>query len=314
MSTPGRQVIPGHNPLETLDVVLALHDPHEDYWPYTAATVTSVCTYSSVPLRLHLLHDSTLSETARSSLVRISAIYEHDLAFHHVELPRSLRDVNFRQFSPAAAFRLVIPQLFRSQERVIYLDSDIIFNQVDLADLVNQVLLASDRQAIAAVRDPFVGANAATLAELDYIGVAEADYFNSGVLVFHPRMIRNDLLEEFVQFVQNFPKAVHLDQDLLNVVFRDRVQYLPEAYNYQVKLAKDRLFEPISNFENKVLHYAGRFKPLGGTFSPPDLFFWRHTQHIANLTHYLQQPARYIQKVHTGPGHAVLLPVIPSRT
>lgn len=298
-------------------IALALHDKQGAYWPYVVVTLTSVFAHTRSALHVHVLHDDTLRDVARQALQALCEKHQHFLSFHAVALPEAAKTIDFGKFSPAAAYRLMIPQLLRHLELVIYLDADIIFNQVDIADLVAVIESDPEKHPIAAVKDSLFTSDASQKRELQHIGLLEHEYINSGVLGIRPSRISHDLLDELQRFVITYPRAKHHDQDLLNVVFRGQIWMLPERFNFQVNLSLGRCFEDLGTYNNKVLHYSGKTKPLSGALTVADVFFWRYTQHIPEIHRYIQAPVRYLQKMrdkssaarfiptHEGPAQAV---------
>lgn len=287
-----------------IHISLSLHDKHGNYWPYVAATLTSVLMHSSQSVHVHLLHDNTLGTQAREAIEGICTKHQQELSFHLVSLPTALQTVNFGHFSPAAIYRLMLPQLLKHLDLVIYLDADIIFNQVDIADLYAAIVADEDHHPLAAVHDTLFTSNAAQKRELTHIGISAAEYVNSGVLGIRPKQIDIDLLDALQDFVTTHPHVAHHDQDLLNVVFREQIFFLPERFNFQVNLSLGRCFEDLGSYNKKVLHYSGKTKPLSGSLCPADVFFWRYTQDIPNIHRYVQAPVRYLQKMRDKPSAA----------
>jgi lipopolysaccharide biosynthesis glycosyltransferase len=280
-----------------IHISLSLHDKHGNYWPYVVTTLASVLSHSSQSVHVHLLHDDTLGTAAREAIEGICRKYQQELSFHLVELPTHLQTLNFGQFSPAAIYRLMLPQLLKHLDLVIYLDADIIFNQVDIADLFATIVADENQHPLAAVHDTLFSSNAAQNRELAHIGISAAEYVNSGVLGIKPKLIDGDLLDALQKFVALHPHATHHDQDLLNVVFRQKIFLLPERFNFQVNLSRGRCFEDLGFYANKVLHYSGKTKPLSGSLCPADVLFWRYTQDIPNIHRFVQAPVRYLQKM-----------------
>jgi lipopolysaccharide biosynthesis glycosyltransferase len=289
-------------------IALALHDHKGTYWPYVVTTLTSVFMHSSSPLHVHLLHDHTLGPEASAALSQLCRKYQHRLTLHPITLSPTMAAIDTRQFSVASLFRLVLPQLLRHLELVIYLDADLIFNQVDITDLVKAIDSDPHQHPVSAVLDDLISAQAASRQELAMLGIPASQYFNSGLLGLRPQRIDLDLIEALQQFMQRYPEAVHIDQDLLNQTFAQRVHWLPERFNHQVNLTQGRYFEPLERFDQKILHYTGKAKPLSGTFGPPDVLFWRYTHEVAQIHRFIQAPMRYLQQMHARPSSAFLIP------
>jgi lipopolysaccharide biosynthesis glycosyltransferase len=139
------------------------------------------------------------------------------------------------------------------------------------------------------------------------LGIPEMEYFNSGLIGLRPQCIDIDLVDALQNFIEQYPNATHIDQDLLNVTFRNRIHWLPERFNHQVNLSKGRYFENLESFDGKVLHYTGKAKPLSGTFAPPDIFFWRYTHEVPHIHQFINAPIRYLQQMHDRPSAAHLI-------
>jgi lipopolysaccharide biosynthesis glycosyltransferase len=284
-----------------IHIALSLHDKTGHYWPYVVITLSSVFAHSSRKLHVHLLHDETLCIDARQTLEGLCTKHQHALSFHRVELPQEMQSIHFGLSSPASIYRLMLPQLLKHLDWVIYLDADIIFNQVDIADLAAAIENDHEQRPLAAVHDHLFAAHASQRQELKHIGILANEYINSGVLGMRPAQINIDLLDALQHFVADYPQAQHHDQDLLNVMFRHQILMLPERFNFQVNLTQGSCFEDLGHYAHKVLHYSGKAKPLAGTFSPADVFFWRYTQDVPKIHRFVQKPMRYLQKMRDKP-------------
>jgi lipopolysaccharide biosynthesis glycosyltransferase len=105
-------------------------------------------------------------------------------------------------------------------------------------------------------------------------------YINSGVLVMRPPLIGEDLLVAFDRFFQQHPDALHPDQDFLNLHFAGRRVELPSYFNQQVGVYEKTLFWPLAAYQQKIIHYAGKLKPLQGNLAPGMMVFWMYTQWV----------------------------------
>lgn len=291
-----------------IDIALAMHDHKGTYWPYVVTTLTSVFMHSSSPLHVHLLHDHTLGPEASAALAQLCRKYQHRLTLHPITLSPTMAAIDTRQFSVASLYRLMLPQLLRHLDLVIYLDADLIFNQVDITELVKAIDSDPQQHPVSAVVDDLFTTQKSGLKELEMLGIPASQYFNSGLLGLRPQRMGLDLTEALPHFMQRYPKALHIDQDFLNQTFAQRVHWLPARFNHQVNLTKGRYFEPLESFEQKILHYTGKAKPLSGTFALPDLLFWRYTHEVPNIHRFIQAPMRYLQQMHGKSSAARLIP------
>lgn len=297
-----------------IHIALALHDQQGTYWPYVVTALTSVFMNSSARLQVHLLHDDTLTAEAQTAFESLCQKHGHHLRLHLITLTPSMRSAKVGQFSPAALYRLMIPKLLKDVDLVIYMDADIIFNQLDIAELVDHIQSDPHLHPIAAVHDTLFSSTPRQRQELSLLGLTADEYVNSGVLGLRPPCIDIDLVEVLQDFIERYRGAVHIDQDLINLKFRHRIHRLPERFNYQVNLSQGRCFDRLDSFDNKILHYTGKTKPLGGTLSPADIFFWRYSHEVPHIHRFMKTPTRYLQQMEKGTGKAYLVPLLhPSK-
>jgi lipopolysaccharide biosynthesis glycosyltransferase len=292
----------------TIHIALAIHDHKGTYWPYVVTTLTSVFMHSSSPLHVHLLHDHTLGPEASAALAQLCRKYQHQLTLHPITLSPTMAAINTRQFSVATLYRLVLPQLLRHLDLVIYLDADLIFNEIDISVLVNAIDSDPHQHPVSAVVDDLFALQKSGSKELEMLGIPASQYFNAGMLGLRPQRIDLDLVEALQHFMLRYPEAVHIDQDLLNQTFAQRVHWLPARFNHQVNLIQGRYFDSLDSFDGKILHFTGKTKPLSGTFAMPDLLFWRYTHEVPQIHRFIQAPMRYLQQMHTNPSAAKLIP------
>lgn len=173
-----------------------------------------------------------------------------------------------RNISVAAYYRLLIPWLLPQYSKVIYADVDMIF-QIGLAEVYNMDL-GNNYVAGVRVLAPFVSKgfrnNAITL------GLDINDYINSGFLIINSKKQREDNLKS-IYLSHAAKKYVYQDQDIINIVCKDKIYPLPLQYNvgshlYKLYLKRRAdLFtcyaenEIIQALNKGVLHYVGMNKP-----------------------------------------------------
>lgn len=131
-----------------------------------------------------------------------------------------------RGITTPAYYRLVIPEVIPEYDKVIYSDVDVIF-RMDLADLYYQPL---EGYYLAATRD--LGLNYGTDGEkyIKSIGIEKGFYLQSGFIILNSKLLRDkDLTTKFRQLSST--KLKYQDQDILNIVCKGKVKYLPLQYN-----------------------------------------------------------------------------------
>jgi lipopolysaccharide biosynthesis glycosyltransferase/predicted O-methyltransferase YrrM len=263
-----------------LPVVFAVHDAKGTYWLNTAVALTSIAVHAKRPIQLYVLHDDSLSAVAKQRLTEIGAQLRTPLTLMPVRPPPTLPVRFSRQFSPACVFRLMIPRLFPDAEAVVYLDSDLVSNGLDITELA---AAAPKDAALSAALDLNIALPERHREVLAELGLDGASYFNSGVLVFRPRLIEEDLVEACLAYSDAFPAALHADQDFLNHHFAGRFAILDPRFNFQMGAVDQEVVRPLEEYAGKILHYAGMVKPLEGRIGPGLIPFLAHTYLVPEI-------------------------------
>ena len=155
---------------------------------------------------------------------------------------RTLRKAdNDLHVRPAAILKFQLPKLLSGVGKVLYLDGDTLV-QGDLCKLYNTEL--AGRYA-AVVKDIISERNPGHMRFLRY---ANQFYFNSGMMLLNLTKLRRDNIAE--KLVDYRRKGINhfMDQDALNVVFRENVIYVSPRYNFLNKFYDWWPRERLSNF------------------------------------------------------------------
>jgi lipopolysaccharide biosynthesis glycosyltransferase len=283
-----------------LPVVFALHDTDGHYWINAAVAMASIAQHASIPLHFYVLHDQTLHSVARARLSAVARAGNAELSFMPMTLPSTIGVERLHRFSPASLYRLMIPQLFAHEPVVLYLDADLVCHGVDVKTLVDA---APETAPLAGVIDPFIAVPKQHQKALEKLQIDPARYVNSGVLVMRPALIREDLFSAFVHFFQQHADALHPDQDFLNQHFAGSLCELPSHFNQQVGVYEKTLFWPVADYQQNIVHYAGKLKPLQGNLAPGMMVFWMYTQWVPEAAQ-SQAQMRYLHPMIKEP-HAV---------
>ena len=127
---------------------------------------------------------------------------------------------DYMYFSQAAIYRLLIPFLIKT-DKAIYMDCDMVV----LKDL--KQLWDKEVDLVGAVIDPCSNLHK------DRLGVDITDYFNSGLILFNSKKIREtmkDYKEQLLQAQRNYELKLK-DQDIFNIVFRNNITNLGYEFN-----------------------------------------------------------------------------------
>ena len=155
-----------------------------------------------------------------------------------------------------AYLRLIIPDLFSSYERVIYLDVDMLV----LADLSYLMKLDFENNWCMAVQCSFIktmGNQNSGLYGLSRFNIDPDDkYFNSGMLVIDiKKWIENNVRERTINALEiELRNSTMMDQAGLNIVLHNHWKQLKQEWNCFPDIAD-------SNSLPKIMHFNG-YKPI----------------------------------------------------
>lgn len=238
---------------ETIHICLSFDD---NYSPHADVTITSLLnnTNPNQSVHFHILCDDKLSNknrllitSDRGSNVKFS-FYDIDASlFSSLPLNRSYISVN-------TYYRLVIHQLLKHLDKVIYIDSDTVVygNIAELwqEDIENYTLGAClDEGGLLQSRRLLLGDT--------------HNYFNAGIAVFNIKKINEIYTNVFTNYMENYYKyndrIVLQDQDILNLTFKDNSKIIPLRWNVNSRIFTfnelDRKYD--KQDELNAIHHCG---------------------------------------------------------
>ncbi|MDR2193965.1 MAG: DUF4422 domain-containing protein [Treponema sp.] len=182
-------------------------------------------------------------------------------------------------------FRLVIPYVFSSYEKVIYLDSDTVC-LTDIAELYDYDM---GEKWIAAAKDILAWADYYKIPDIkqrkkryEKLGIDQENYFLAGVLVFNIKQFNKNINFQELLTLAASRDWDYQDQDVLNVLCKDNVLFLPLAWDFEKSY--DISYFPAAFREEylkaernpKIIHYAAGNKPWIWAEAPYSEYFWRY--------------------------------------
>lgn len=206
------------------------------------------------------------------------------------------------QFPTSMYFRFYLPDILLGQDRVLYLDCDVIIRE-DLGafyglDMVNF--------AAGVIQDQ----NCDDVAIHNRLNIT-TDYFNSGVMLFNLDYWRNNnIFDQLVNYISSHSDIlVYPDQDALNVILAGKVIYADYRYNLQEQWLTNRMNLQFSKhrFEDlakscarpAIVHFCTMDKPWYKECRNPYL---NEFLHYANIHSYIKIKRRsrikYIDKLY----------------
>lgn len=245
---------------------------NDRYLPHVATLMQSLAA-SNAPraITLHLLHDDTLTKELRGALREAAdrlglglTLRQPDAALVGALPPAS------DHYPPLIWYRIFLPELLDSVDRVLYLDADTLVMQ-DLRPIWSLDLGESILAAVAQPAEP--EHSQAALARLGL--PADAAYFNSGVLLMDLRRMREEdfgrrMIETGHAQAKEWRDSEHFrlpDQDALNLICAGRWVRLHPKWNCLASLFLAHDLEDLARADDlefaeavaspAILHFEG---------------------------------------------------------
>lgn len=213
---------------------------------------------------IYILQSDDVTDGDRRSLIQMVETFSSRISFinpgDHFTNSYEIRGISY-----ACYFRLLIPWLIPQYDRLIYLDGDIVVKS-DIRPLID--ISEEDDQLVYGVRTPGFTLESEYSQYIVSLGLNNHKYINSGVLVYNSKIMRErNLKEEILSYTQK--KLLFQDQDIINIVCKDKIGWLPLKFNSSPTLAKvdaNKLIEADlttpEEFEEAlvdpvIIHYAG---------------------------------------------------------
>lgn len=171
--------------------------------------------------------------------------------------------------SPTALLKFKIPDLVKNEEKIIYIDGDMIV-RCDLSDLFN-----TDISKVLAAVVPDTG----SLYSGNPVVKKYKNYFNSGLMLLNLKKLREECASvKLFELKRKSTSESLMDQNIFNEYFDSKVKLLDVSYNTLfVNLVRSRNKFTISEFNKKfktkykdlldvarkakVIHYSSKDKP-----------------------------------------------------
>lgn len=199
-------------------------------------------------------------------------------------MPKGIKD----SYPMEIYYKLLIPKLVPNNvDRILFCDVDMIVNK-SIDGLYN---IDFENKFVAACSDYFV--NKYNVGHKKNLKLENEDYFNVGVLLLNLNELRKiNLFEQSIEIIEKNKEHLKFpEQDILNIVCKDKVIYLDEKYNYITKIRgfKD-LMKYILKKDNSekivIFHYAG-VKPCNSLYDGKYYkLFWKYVDNSISLLNY----------------------------
>lgn len=224
---------------------------------YTIVSLSSMIANArrGLDYRVYVLY-SDLSDERKSELKKLE---NENFSISFVNMSQRLESIEKKlpirdYYSKTTYYRIFIPEIFESYDKVIYVDSDTIVTgdvaQLYETELSDNYVAACHEQAMVQVDEYGTYAERA-------VGISRHEFFNAGVLLINCRKFREKALaDRFIDLLGEYDFKVTQDEDYLNVLCRDRVLWLDQRWNTEIF---GEIEYPIE--EAKIIHYIMTSKP-----------------------------------------------------
>ena len=244
----------------------------ENYLPFLDVCLRSLKENASkkYAYKIYVL-SSGVRESATERLMKQE---EKDFTIEFVDVTKHLEEVSqFFQlrdyYTGAIYYRLFICGMFPQYDKALYMDCDTVLLG-DVAELYNTEL---GDNLIGAVVDSAVASvkefQDYTKAVLDIDG---DKYFNSGVILMNLKKFREvNFYDKFYHILKSYDFVVAPDQDVLNLICKDKVLFLDEVWN-RMPIHGEYGAAP------KLIHYNLTMKPWHYDDVLYQEYFWRYAK------------------------------------
>lgn len=260
----------------------------ENYMPYLGVALTSLKAHANpeYTYKIHVLYTGNLN--GHTSLVKKMRSGNFQIEF--TDLTKKIDEIADMMhcrdyYTSAIYYRLFIPALFPDYDKIVYADCDTVL----LDDIAKLYETDIGENYIGAVADRAV---ASVPAFIDYtknaLGIDGDKYFNSGVIVMNLRKLREiDFYERFRRVLGSYDFVVAPDQDVLNLICKDKVYYFEEAWNQMPIGGAQTATTP------KLVHYNLSLKPWHYDNVLYENYFWEYAKRTPFYDFILAQKASF---------------------
>lgn len=282
--------------LEDKDVPIAIAS--NDYFaPYVCTLLLSIIDNASIDRNYKffiLTHDMS-----KDNRIRLSAIVEEisNATITFIDPDFLLEDYNLyikEPFSEETYYRLVLPEVFSTVKKMVYLDADMIV-KADIAELFDTDM---EGFLVAATYD----ADSAGLYngffpdKKEYVDKVlkmhnPYHYFQAGTLVINLEEFRKTVSTKDILNLAVSQEWELFDQDILNILCEGKVKFIDMSWNVMydwsgirlsqiVRLAPRWLYDMYVEAKKnpKIIHYAGSEKPWQYPECDFGVEFWKYAK------------------------------------
>lgn len=225
-----------------------------NYARCTGTSIASFCINNKIEGMMFSFHIVTTGLT-KENLKRFSLLAQnyHINIYIYILEDSYFNNLPISNYFPISIyFRLILPLVVKDIDIIIYVDADIICLN-SILKLINKfpLLLYKSNFCLAVPDVKYMRQK-----KMEVLGLKNHIYFNSGFLVINIKIWKSmDIVKECLKLLnRNKEIFTHPDQDALNVLFANKVEYLSPIYN-----CID--INSVNKQDIVLLHFAANPKP-----------------------------------------------------
>ncbi len=244
-----------------------------NYLKYTLVSMCSILRQPAINItyRFIILTPEGSTQKYRELIDKILSEYNnYTLEIFEIGDEFSNAYLKLKDITTPTYYRLLLPELLADCDKCIYMDGD----TVALDDLFNLYSIDMGDNYVGAAEAPGYYENKAYhMARLGIPAEDEFKYYNAGVILINLRQMRKDnITDKFMSMISN--RLESQDQDIINIVCRNRIVKLSAAYNvmtkynswsddYFINVIGQQAYDVYKHQVSKpvIIHYADKVKP-----------------------------------------------------
>ena len=248
---------------------------NERYVPGALVALASVAAHAREDTRLvfHVFSEDVKPESVEFMRSTLKRLHVNSEFYQHVCDEQLLAGLPYWAGSRMAAVRCHYATLLSDVDWCLYLDCDILY----LASVEEHFSYRDDGVYACVVQEESAKTRREEckwISEHCGIDVQYENYFNSGVVLFNLKKMREDgIPERLMQFFRDHPDVPSPDQDALNATFRDKVRMIPSKFDRLQIFLND-----VNMAERPVIHYVcgNPWLPKCGVVANNRFKLWHH--------------------------------------
>jgi len=223
----------------------------ENYLEPFIVAVQSFVEYHDVgKYEIALVH-SSISEKNIQKIKKY--MQSHNISFRDIMIEDEFKHIKvYHHFNSVCFYRLLLPKLFKEYEKILYIDSDILFlNNIDelfQIELENNLLAAIPKHEYFSIPE--------------YLKNKTKNYFAAGLLLINiQKYLDFKIYEKCLNFLENEEQHEMGDQDALNATV-DKWLELDLSYGVETAFLETQDKDLNSKIQNpKIIQFSGSSKP-----------------------------------------------------